>query len=152
MLAKPGRVTHLRSPTALPEGNAALARSGLTHFTGVREPMSKIRRTLALLLVVAQAPRASAQAPAAYDVVLAERNLMIPTRDGKRMATDIYRPARNGIAVMERLPALLQRTPYDKPRPASSGCSAWNCGSRYCSVSTTAAWCLSRNAQSTTAE
>ena len=39
---------------------------------------------------------------------------MIPTRDGKRMATDIYRPARNGVAVSERFPILLHRTPYDK--------------------------------------
>jgi putative CocE/NonD family hydrolase len=39
---------------------------------------------------------------------------MIPTRDGARMATDVYRPARNGVAVDERLPVLLNRTPYDK--------------------------------------
>ncbi|MEP6991632.1 MAG: CocE/NonD family hydrolase [bacterium] len=59
-------------------------------------------------------PSAHAQAPATYDVLLAEHNLMIPMRDGKRMATDIYRPARNGVAVGEKLPVLLQRTPYDK--------------------------------------
>jgi putative CocE/NonD family hydrolase len=39
---------------------------------------------------------------------------MMPMRDGARMATDIYRPARNGIAVAERFPVLLHRTPYDK--------------------------------------
>lgn len=49
-----------------------------------------------------------------YDAVLAAHDLMIPMRDGKRMATDIYRPARNGVPVTERLPVLLQRTPYDK--------------------------------------
>ena len=78
------------------------------------------RRRLAhaaiVALVAALATQAVAQRPAQYDVVLAERNLMIPTRDGRRMATDLYRPARNGIAVNERFPVLLQRTPYDKTK------------------------------------
>ena len=39
---------------------------------------------------------------------------MIPTRDGKRMATDIYRPGRGGTPISERLPVLLNRTPYNK--------------------------------------
>ena len=73
--------------------------------------------TLAVVLLLPPLATASyAQAPSTYDVVLAERNLMIPMRDGKRMATDIYRPARNGVAVNERLPVLLQRTPYDKTK------------------------------------
>ena len=53
-------------------------------------------------------------ANAQQDAVLAERNLMMPMRDGARMATDIYRPAHNGIASAERFPVLLHRTPYDK--------------------------------------
>ena len=52
-----------------------------------------------MLLLLPMAAASYAQQPATYDVVLAERNLMIPTRDGKRMATDVYRPARNGVAV-----------------------------------------------------
>jgi putative CocE/NonD family hydrolase len=55
---------------------------------------------------------AHAQAP--YGVVQTESNLMLPMRDGVRLATDIYRPALDGEAVAERLPVLLQRTPYDK--------------------------------------
>jgi putative CocE/NonD family hydrolase len=70
----------------------------------------------AVLLLSAVPRHASAQNQAPYDVVLAERDLMIPTRDGKRMATDVYRPAHNGVAVTERLPVLLQRTPYDKTK------------------------------------
>ncbi len=35
-------------------------------------------------------------------------------RDGVRLATDIYVPALDGQQVTERLPVLLQRTPYDK--------------------------------------
>jgi uncharacterized protein len=56
----------------------------------------------------------AAQTPATYEVVRAAHDLMIPTRDGNRMATDVYLPARNGVAVAERFPVLLQRTPYDK--------------------------------------
>src|SRR4051812_20746821 len=42
-----------------------------------------------------------------------EQDLMIPVRDGIRLSTKLYRPAMNGVPVTERLPALLQRTPYD---------------------------------------
>jgi putative CocE/NonD family hydrolase len=43
--------------------------------------------------------------------VLLERDVMLPMRDGALLATDIYRP-RDG-----RVPALVERTPYDKRRP-----------------------------------
>ncbi len=43
-----------------------------------------------------------------------EENLMVPMRDGVRLATDIYRPSRGGVPLEERLPVLLQRTPYGK--------------------------------------
>ena len=35
-------------------------------------------------------------------------------RDGERLATDVFRPARDGQVLDEKLPVLLQRTPYDK--------------------------------------
>ena len=81
-------------------------------------PRNVLRIVLPAALVATLASRhdVSAQAPAPYGSILAERNLMIPTRDGKRMATDVYRPTRNGVAVNERFPVLLQRTPYDKTR------------------------------------
>jgi uncharacterized protein len=50
---------------------------------------------------------------APYDVIL-ERDVMITTRDGVKLATDIYRPARDGRAVEGRFPVILERTPYDK--------------------------------------
>lgn len=53
-----------------------------------------------------------AQSP--YDVVQVEDNLMVPMRDGVRIATDIFRPAVNGTPVADELPLVLQRTPYDK--------------------------------------
>jgi len=52
--------------------------------------------------------------PATYEALLTERDVMIPTRDGARMATDLYRPARNGTPVAGRFPVLLNRTPYNK--------------------------------------
>ena len=67
---------------------------------------------LALAIGPLHALRGQAATPAPYESIVTERDLMIPTRDGARMATDIYRPARNGVAVNERLPVLLQRTPY----------------------------------------
>ena len=52
--------------------------------------------------------------PKQFEAIRVATDLMIPTRDGARMATDIYRPAKNGVPVSERLPVLLNRTPYDK--------------------------------------
>ena len=56
---------------------------------------------------------ASNEAVVQTDVVV-ESDVMIPMRDGVKLATDIYRPAGAGTPVAERLPILLQRTPYNK--------------------------------------
>lgn len=52
-----------------------------------------------------------------FDVV-AETDVFVTARDGKRLATDVYRPARTKTPVAMRLPAILVRTPYDKARNA----------------------------------
>jgi putative CocE/NonD family hydrolase len=49
-----------------------------------------------------------------YKDVVVEKNVMIPVGDGVRLATDIYRKARNGEPVDDIYPLLLQRTPYGK--------------------------------------
>src|SRR5262245_44398330 len=49
-----------------------------------------------------------------YDAVRFAENVMVPMRDGTKLATDIYRPTRNGSLTDEKLPLLLQRTPYNK--------------------------------------
>ena len=49
-----------------------------------------------------------------YGVVLFKKNMMIPMRDGVKLATDVYRPTINGKLVEGKLPVLLQRTPYGK--------------------------------------
>ncbi len=53
-----------------------------------------------------------------YEVVIA-RDVMVPMRDGVRLATDIYRPARGGEPVAGKFPVILTRTPYDKSARAA---------------------------------
>jgi len=48
-----------------------------------------------------------------FDHVIA-KDVMIPMRDGVRLAADIYRPARDGEALPGPFPVLLGRTSYDK--------------------------------------
>jgi uncharacterized protein len=54
-----------------------------------------------------------AQTPAG-ETVAVSHNVMVPMRDGVRLATDIYFPATNGIALEDRRPVILERTPYRK--------------------------------------
>ncbi len=65
---------------------------------------------------VNQQAQAQPQAQAAHDgtVVLFAKNLMVPMRDGVKLATDIYRPAAGGVPEAAKLPVLLNRTPYNK--------------------------------------
>ena len=51
-----------------------------------------------------------------FGVVIA-RNVMLPTRDGTQLATDLYRPARDGEPLPGPFPCVLTRTPYDKSAP-----------------------------------
>jgi putative CocE/NonD family hydrolase len=62
--------------------------------------------------VTAQAPKVSQREPE-FEVVV-ETNVMIPMRDGVRLAADLYRPARAGKAVEGKFPTVLTRTPYNK--------------------------------------
>ncbi len=48
-----------------------------------------------------------------YGIVIA-KDVMVPMRDGVRLATDIYRPAVNGEPAPGRFPTLLGRTSYNK--------------------------------------
>ena len=54
---------------------------------------------------------ASHQSP--HGIVLS-KNVMVPMRDGVRLAFDIYRPARDGAFVEGRFPTIMLHTPYDK--------------------------------------
>src|SRR5262245_51006400 len=55
--------------------------------------------------------RAGKETP--YEVA-ATKHVMVAMRDGVRLATDIYRPARNGTPVDRKFPVLVERTPYNK--------------------------------------
>ncbi len=48
-----------------------------------------------------------------YEVVV-EHDVLVPMRDGVKLSTDIYRPAVKGVVLTEKVPTILQRTPYDK--------------------------------------
>ena len=54
-----------------------------------------------------------AQAAGPYEVVVS-KDVMISMRDGLKLATDVYLPARNGVAISEKLPAVMLRGPYNK--------------------------------------
>ena len=81
---------------------------------------------LALLALLAAAPLGAplgAQTndayprPAGTHPVAVERSVMVPMRDGARLATDVYRPA----DVTGPLPAIVMRTPYNKAGSAGAG-------------------------------
>jgi uncharacterized protein len=55
----------------------------------------------------------SSQSKPEHGVVLA-RDLGMTTRDGVRLATDVWRPSRDGEPLPGPFPALLLRTPYDR--------------------------------------
>lgn len=68
-----------------------------------------------LLLFVASGPWAIASE------FVVEKDVMVPMRDGVRLATDIYRPAVDGKAVEEALPVILTRLPYNKDGSKRTG-------------------------------
>ena len=86
---------------------------------------SILRRATVLLCVaigaLAFAAHASGGQESKYEIV-SRKNVMVPMRDGVKLATDIYLPARNGAAVEGRFPVILNRTPYGKAA-SMSGCS-----------------------------
>ncbi|HEV8130919.1 MAG TPA: CocE/NonD family hydrolase [Acidobacteriota bacterium] len=57
--------------------------------------------------------------------VVVQKNVMVPVRDGVRLALDIYLPAKNGAALPARFPTVLSRTPYDKEAPGTVREAQW---------------------------
>ncbi|HEV2352181.1 MAG TPA: CocE/NonD family hydrolase [Terriglobia bacterium] len=58
-----------------------------------------------------RAQRAGASDLASYIVL---KNVMVPMRDGVRLATDIYLPSQDGLRWEGKFPAIMERTPYNK--------------------------------------
>lgn len=59
------------------------------------------------------APPASAAERTTYEVKV-EENVMVEMRDGVKLAIDLYIPMQNGQPLTQAVPAVLQRTPYNK--------------------------------------
>lgn len=84
--------------------------------------------TLAIGVTVAVA--LSVPAPRAQDTagtpdgVVVLKHVMVPMRDGVRLATDVYLPARGGVALPGPFPVIVTRTPYNKDGEAE-GWPAW---------------------------
>lgn len=71
-------------------------------------------RFLQLAAALAVPTRAFAETSrGAFDVVV-QRDVMVAMRDGVQLATDIYLPAKNRKPLVERVPIILERTPYGK--------------------------------------
>jgi predicted acyl esterase len=72
------------------------------------------RRALARLGLALSASLALRPAIAAEEDMIFESGVMVRMRDGVRLATDIYRPAKNGKPLPGAFPVILERTPYGR--------------------------------------
>ena len=80
-------------------------------------------RFLQLAALVGLPSRLVASEQGAFETML-ERDVMMAMRDGVRLATDIYRPSRDGRAISEPCPVILERTPYGKSQEGTRHASA----------------------------
>jgi len=76
-------------------------------------------RFLQLAVLVGLPVKRLAAEQGEYEVTV-ERDVMMPMRDGVRLATDIYRP----IGAEQRFPVVLERTPYGKSQQGIRHASA----------------------------
>src|SRR5262245_41743056 len=70
------------------------------------------------VLIITAAPAAAREPTFKVHV---EKDVAVAMQDGVRLATDVYRPARDGKPVEGTLPVILTRTPYDKSGNKSLG-------------------------------
>jgi putative CocE/NonD family hydrolase len=74
----------------------------------------------------ATADTAAAPIATATDDMSLTSNVMVRMRDGVHLATDVYRPKQGGRAMQQRLPVILERTPYGKTVVSRSELSVQN--------------------------
>jgi len=79
--------------------------------------MASVKTLYAYVLAVFLAASALGQTPAAPDEVQVQTDVMVSMRDGVKLATDIYLPAK----FEGRLPVILTRIPYNKNGAKSQG-------------------------------
>jgi putative CocE/NonD family hydrolase len=68
---------------------------------------------IAAVAALASGRPAAATTEGEYEAALTA-DIMVPMRDGVRLATDVYRPAKDGKPLSGRFPVILERTPYGK--------------------------------------
>lgn len=73
---------------------------------------------IAFLVTAGTVPALPLAAQAPYEIVTT-RNVMVPARDGIRLAADVYAPGHSGT-VTGRFPAIVERTPYNKESGAEA--------------------------------
>lgn len=72
----------------------------------------RFQATVALGFVLASV-QIHAQQAVSYGI-FEDRDVMVPMRDGVKLATDVYLPAHDGKATDGKFPVILMRTPYNK--------------------------------------
>ena len=87
----------------------------------IMKTMNTTVRRISLIISAALFWTLQAVARDAQYQVTASNQVMVAMRDGIRLATDVYLPARNGSAAIDRFPTILTRTPYDKSRSQAAG-------------------------------
>jgi len=80
----------------------------------VTKAFSSVFKALIAIILITAAASAADFAPDTALQVVVRKDVLVPLRDGVRLALDLYLPARDGIALDGRLPTLLARTPYNK--------------------------------------
>jgi predicted acyl esterase len=74
---------------------------------------NRVSAGLLIAAVVAVGGRTTTAREAEYEVT-AQTDVMVPMRDGVRLATDVYLPAKDAKPIDARLPVILERRPYNK--------------------------------------
>lgn len=75
--------------------------------------MLSLQGCLRILAIISAIATAAGQSLSSYGTA-ALRNVMVPARDGVKLATDVYLPSRDGTLATGRFPAIVERTPYNK--------------------------------------
>ena len=88
--------------------------------------MTAPRRSLVILLGLALTVPALGQAPVAkksvpVNDVVVRKDVLVPVRDGTKLALDLYLPAKGDAPLPGRHPTLMVRTPYNKNGVAAEG-------------------------------
>ncbi len=85
--------------------------NAITRRTPLRLASPAVACMIAIVLL--SSARTTAARGGEYEVSV-QKDVMVPMRDGVRLATDIYLPAKDGKPIDAKLPVILERRPYNK--------------------------------------